>query len=121
MAETPNPDAWRATLQRRVIWILVVFFAWTAGIEARLVYLQVYRHDEYVAKAERQHMRTLTLAAIRGDIVDRENRVLATSADVDTVYAVPTEIDDPKSTATALCHALKDCTRDFLASLTDRL
>jgi cell division protein FtsI (penicillin-binding protein 3) len=121
MAETPNPDAWRGTLQRRVLWILVVFLAWTAGIEARLVYLQVYRHDEYVAKAERQQMRTLTLPAIRGDIVDRENRVLATSADVDTVYAVPTEIDDPKGTATALCHALKDCTADFLASLTERL
>ncbi len=123
MAETPTPDAWRATLRRRVLWILVAFVAWTAGIEYRLVYLQVYRHDEYVAKARRQQMRTLTLAAIRGDIVDRQNRVLATSADVESVYAVPTEIDekDTKATATALCHALKDCTPDFLATLTDRL
>jgi cell division protein FtsI (penicillin-binding protein 3) len=121
MAETPTPDAWRATLRRRVLCILVAFVAWTAGIEYRLVYLQVYRHNDYVAKAERQHKRTLTVPAIRGDIVDRENRVLATSAEVETVYAVPTEIDDPTSTASALCHALKDCTRDFLATLTDRL
>src|SRR4029078_2095515 len=114
---------WRATLRRRVLWILVAFVAWTAGIECRLAYLQVYRHDDYVAKAQRQHMRTLTLSAIRGDIVDRETRVLATSADVESVYAVPTEIDekDTKGTATALCHALKDCTPEFLATLTNRL
>src|SRR6266496_3062195 len=121
MADTPNPDAWRATLRHRVLWILLLFIAWATAIEARLVYLQVYRHDDYVAKAERQHMRTLTLAAIRGDIVDRENRVLATSANVETIYAVPTEIDDARGTATTLCHALEDCTKDFLSMLTDRL
>ena len=44
-------------------------------------------------------MRTLTVPALRGDIVDRDNRVLATSASVDTIYAVPSEIDDPQQTA----------------------
>jgi cell division protein FtsI (penicillin-binding protein 3) len=121
MPETPNPDAWRALLRRRLLAIVLLFLTWSAAIEARLVFLQVYRHDDYVAKAERQHMRTLTLPAIRGDIVDRDNRVLATSADVDTIYAVPTEIDDPEGTATALCHALQDCTQEFLASLVERL
>src|SRR5690242_5264293 len=113
MADTPTPDAWRATLRRRVLWILIVFVAWTAGIEARLVYLQVYRHDDYVARAGRQQMRTFQLAAMRGDIVDRESRMLATSAQVQSVYAVPTEIDDPGGTAAALCRALKDCTPEF--------
>ena len=48
--------------------------------------------------------------------------MLATSADVESVYAVPTgDRRAPKSTATALCHALKDCTPDFLATLTHRL
>ena len=121
MADTPTPDAWRATLRRRVLWILIVFVAWTAGIEARLVYLQVYRHDDYVARAGRQQMRTFQLAAMRGDIVDRESRMLATSAQVQSVYAVPTEIDDPGGTAAALCRALKDCTPEFLATLTGRL
>ena len=34
---------------------------------------------------------------MRGSITDREGRVLATSADADTVYAVPTEIDDDEA------------------------
>ena len=47
-----------------------------------------------VERAERQQMQTRTLAAKRGDIVDRKGRVLATSVDADTIYAVPSAIDD---------------------------
>ncbi len=121
MTDSPNPDAWRSTIRRRILVVAVMFTLWAAGIEARLIYLQVYRHDDYVLKARRQQLRTQTLPAIRGDIVDRDNRVLATSVDVETIYAVPSEIDDKKGTASALCKKLDDCTADFKASLMDRL
>jgi len=121
MADAPNPDAWRSTIRRRILIVAVLFTMWAAAIEARLVYLQVYRHDDYVSKAVRQHNRTLPVPAMRGDIVDRDNRVLATSVDVETVYAVPSEIDDPKGTASALCKAFDDCSADLKASLVDRL
>ena len=121
MPESPNPDAWRGTIRRRLMLVIALFLTWATGIEARLAYLQLYRHDDYVAKADRQYMRTLPLPAIRGDIVDRNNRVLATSADVETIYAVPTDIDDAAQTTKALCSALDDCTPDFRAMLTDRL
>ena len=51
MTDSPNPDAWRSTIRHRVLIVAVVFTAWAAAIEARLIYLQVYRHDEYVTKA----------------------------------------------------------------------
>jgi cell division protein FtsI (penicillin-binding protein 3) len=121
MAEAPNLDAWRRTLRRRLIAIAVLFAFWGVAIQARLVHLQVFRHEEFVAKAERQHMRTLTVPALRGDIVDRDNRVLATSASVDTIYAVPSEIDDPQQTAAGLCRALDDCDGETKAGLYDRL
>ena len=121
MADAPNPYAWRGTIRRRLVLVITLFVVWATGIEARLAYLQLYRHDDYVAKADRQYMRTLPLPAIRGDIVDRNNRVLATSADVETIYAVPTDIDDAAQTTKALCSALDDCTPEFRAVLTDRL
>src|SRR6187549_2452807 len=125
MTDSPNPDAWRSTIRRRVLIVAVMFSAWATAIEARLIYLQVYCHDDYVAKARSQQIRTVVLPAIRGDIVDRDNRVLATSVDVETIYAVPSEIgkdkEKRKSTALALCKALDDCTADFKASLVDRL
>ena len=46
---------------------------------------------------------------MRGTITHREGRVLATSADAETIYAVPTEIDDPESTARKLCQVPGGC------------
>ena len=40
-------------------------------------------------------MRTIPAPAKRGDIVDRHGRVVAMSADADSIYAVPSELDDP--------------------------
>ena len=108
MAEASN-HRWRPTLKRRVFVAAVMFLLWAIGIEARLVYLQVFQHDELAARAERQQLRTVPAPAKRGDILDRNGRVLAASADVDSLYAVPSEVDDPSATGAALCDALGDC------------
>ncbi len=101
MVEKP-PFAWRITLKRRLIVAVAVLVAWTAVIEARLVYLQVVRHADLTARAERQQLRTVETTAKRGDILDRHGRVLAYSVEADSIYAVPTEISDPDAAAAAL-------------------
>lgn len=121
MADAPHPDAWRGLVRRRLLAIAVIIGGWTIAVEARLMWLQVSQHEHYVQRAERQQLRTLTLAAERGDIVDRFGRVLATSADADTIYAVPNEIEDPRATAGALCRVLERCDKAFHAVLLDRL
>src|SRR5262245_55623937 len=104
---------WRTTLRRRVVVVAGLFTMWIAGIEAKLVYLQIYDRPDLLALAERQQERTLPSPAKRGDILDRRGRVLATSVDADTIYAVPTDIDHPGDAARMLCDALGDCdTRD---------
>jgi cell division protein FtsI (penicillin-binding protein 3) len=115
------PEPWRRTIRRRLAVVLMLFGAWGAVIEARLVYLQVYQHDAYVARAERQHKRTVEVAAKRGEILDRNDRVLAFSVDADSIYAVPSEIREPEQIVTALCGALQGCDREFRAALRDRL
>jgi cell division protein FtsI (penicillin-binding protein 3) len=85
------------------------------------VYLQVVAHPDLVGRAERQQLRTLEVPAKRGEIYDRQGRLLAYSVDADTIYAVPVEIEDANKTATALCGALDDCDRKEQQSLVDRL
>lgn len=120
MSEKPT-IAWRTTLKRRLAVAAIAFLAWTAAIEARLVYLQIVRHEDLSARAERQQMRTVEAPARRGEILDRAGRVLAHSVEADSIYAVPTEIDDPDQAAAALCGALEDCeTRDRQA-IADRI
>lgn len=94
---------------------------WSCGIEARLVYLQVYRRAELSARAERQQMRTVTAPAKRGEILDRHGHVLAYSVDAASVYAVPSEIEDPSAVVDALCRVFGDCTRTDRQDLVERL
>lgn len=115
-----STHAWRAMMKRRLIAAAAGLFLWTAGIEARLVYLQVYRHDDLQARAERQQMRTIAAPAKRGDILDRKGRVLAYSVDADSIYAVPSEFADPKAAAAAVCGALDRCGAEERASLEER-
>ena len=92
VAAAPARLARRPLKLARCCAALVVALAlglWVAGIEARLVYLQVFDRADLVARAERQQERTQPSPAKRGDILDRRGRVLATSVDADTIYAVP--------------------------------
>lgn len=113
--------AWRITLKRRIIVVAAILGLWVTAIEARLVFLQVVSRNDLVARAERQQKRTQDAPAKRGDILDRRGRMLATSVDADSIYAVPTEIADAKVAVTKLCAAFADCTLKERQQLIERL
>ena len=120
-ASQPDPLAWRRTLQGRLLATAVLFAVWGGVIEARLVWLQVAQHADLTARAERQQMRTLEAVAERGEILDRNGHVLAYSVDAESVYAVPTEIDDPSKVARKLCSAFDDCDARERLKIEERL
>ena len=120
MALPPDPH-WRPTLHSRLMAAAGALALWALAIEGRLIVLQVLQHDQLVARAERQQMSTVVAPAKRGEIFDRNGRLLAYSVDADTIYAVPTEVADAAKTAAALCGALDDCTAKSREELRDRL
>ena len=111
-AARPPVSAWRAIVRSRLLVCAAFFACWTTGIEARLVFLQVVDHADLVARADRQHTRTVTPSAKRGEIVDRRGHMLAYSVDADTIAAVPSEIDDPAAVGAKVCSALDDCSAE---------
>jgi cell division protein FtsI (penicillin-binding protein 3) len=115
------PIDWRVTLRQRVGIVAVMTAAWVGCIEARLVYLQIFKRADLVARAERQQMRTKEVPPKRGDILDRHGRVLATSVDADSIYAVPTEIANADDAVKKLCAALEDCTTRERQALVEKL
>ncbi len=74
----------------------------------RLVYLQVYQRAELAGRAERQQERVVKLEPKRGTIYDRMGRELAVSLDVDSVYGVPSGIDNPRQLAQQLSRILRE-------------
>ncbi len=121
MAEKTTTDDWRRTIRQRVLLAGVCVALWSVAIEARLMYLQVVRHTELMARADRQQNRTIDTYPKRGEIRDRNQRLLAYSVDVDSIYAVPSEIADVKAVVKALCGALDDCSASDRKELQDRL
>ncbi|MGH9163406.1 MAG: penicillin-binding protein [Vicinamibacteraceae bacterium] len=115
-ADRPRPArASRDLIQRRVAVLAFVLGFWAMGVEARLVYLQVFAHDDLIALAERQQNQTVEAPAKRGELVDRNGHVLAYSVDGDTIYAVPSDIEDPELAAAQICAQLDDCQPEELA------
>ena len=115
------PSDWRATMRSRVGVCVVVCAAWTAAIEARLIYLQVFAHAEMMALANRQHLDTITAPAKRGEILDRAGRVLAYSVDADTIAADPSNVADPDVTARQVCAVLEGCDPEQRKAMAERM
>jgi cell division protein FtsI/penicillin-binding protein 2 len=105
-----DPRAWQRALRGRVLIAAVLFAVWAAGIQARLVWLQVSQHRAMISKASALKDRTRSIPARRGDIVDRHGRLLATSVDAVSICAIPKEVADPAAVVRAVCEALGDCT-----------
>lgn len=94
--------------------IIILAFIIGAGLTAgvlKLFYLQVLKNKEFSQKALRQHQRTVALDAQRGAIYDRNGRVLAVSLDVESIYAIPSEIDGVRETARRLARLLNEDAR----------
>jgi len=117
----PKFDNWRGTIRARLMVGGAIFVLWAVGIQARLVYLQVHKHEALQARAENQSARTMDISAKRGDILDRYGRVLAYSVDADSVYGVPSEIENAADAASKLCAALTDCAPREMESIAGRL
>jgi cell division protein FtsI (penicillin-binding protein 3) len=74
---------------RRALALLVILFIGFICLGARLVDLQVIKHEALLAEAERKTERKIWQPAKRGDILDANNNPLATSIPVKTVWVNP--------------------------------
>ena len=117
----PTNRAWQSTIRTRVLVAAAFFALWVVAIEARLVWLQVYRHDYYVQRADQQQKRTVEVPARRGDIVDRNGQTLALSVDAESIWAVPREVQDPDATLARVCKAIGGCQPDEQIQYAKRL
>ncbi len=109
MASPVRPSRNRYTVPRATplklarFWLICLFFFfWAILIASRLFWLQVVRHKEYIERAEKQQERTFEVAPRRGVLYDRNLRELAMTVQVDSIFAVPSEIEDKQAAAHAL-------------------
>ncbi len=73
----------------------------------RLVWLQIINYGDYTQRAAKQQQRSIEVSPVRGNIYDRRGNELAMTVNVDSVFAVPSEVPDVHSTAQVLARVLK--------------
>jgi cell division protein FtsI (penicillin-binding protein 3) len=78
----------------RLLIVALLALVWMGAVFGRLAYVQLVRHSDYLARALRQQQRTVEVSPKRGDITDRNGHLLAVSLQVDSAFAVPSEIAD---------------------------
>ncbi|MDM7942025.1 MAG: penicillin-binding protein 2 [Hydrogenophaga sp.] len=112
MTELRNVEADLAQFRARLLVIgLVVVFAFGL-VAARMVYLQVLRHDDLLAQAESNRTAVLPVVPNRGQIVDRNGRVLATNYSAYTLEITPSRVPDLEATIAALGELVEITPRD---------
>lgn len=102
----PNQMMLRRTLFLMIVCGIAVFI----GLGLRLFKLQILDHEKYESLATAQQVRETTVSASRGTIYDRNQKILAASADVSTIFISPAEIakndEDPVLIAQGLSEIL---------------
>ncbi len=92
----------------RIIAVFLIMGLAFALVVLRLFYLQVYERAKLAARGEHQYEQVVVLEPKRGTIYDRMGRELAVSLDVDSVYGVPSKIDNPRELAQRLARILRE-------------
>src|SRR6476620_9223730 len=103
----------------RFMLIVAFFVLWIGGIGARLVHLQINQYEFLRGKALNQRRDNTKEKQLRGTIYDRSDRALAMSLKVKSLYADPSEIEDPDAAAKEVAKVLKIKPNEISAKLKD--
>ncbi|MBL0423279.1 penicillin-binding protein 2 [Ramlibacter sp. AW1] len=95
MTELRNVEAEISRFRARVLVASLVVLACFALLVARLVWLQVVRHDELSERAERNRTAVVPIVPNRGLILDRNGIVLATNYSAFTLEITPSRLAAP--------------------------
>jgi cell division protein FtsI (penicillin-binding protein 3) len=105
------------TPAKRLYILAAMLLLWVGAVLGRLVDLQVIKYQFFLNLASKEHGHTINVEPRRGTIYDRNGAELAMSIDVDSVFAVPSEIPDQETTAQILAKVLNLDPQELLAHL----
>jgi len=112
MTEIRNVEADLARFRTRVFAVSVLVLVCFLLLAARLVYLQVVRHDDLRAQAESNRTSIVPIVPNRGLIVDRNGIVLASNYSAYTLEITPAKTNGLEQTIDELAKVMDVTARD---------
>ncbi len=102
---------------RFVFLVVVMIFL---CIILRVFYIQVFQYDKLSNLAESLWSRELPITADRGEILDRNGKVLATNITTTSLVIIPNQIENPEEVARSLSNILNSDYEDMLRHVTKK-
>ncbi len=99
-------DAHLDSLKKRIVLAALVIIIFATLIFSRLWFLQIYKGDEYRARADNNRVRVSEVAAPRGSILDRKEREMVTNRPSFNVVLVREDSNDVDTLIKELAQAL---------------
>jgi cell division protein FtsI/penicillin-binding protein 2 len=96
----------RTDSRARALFLLIVAATVAGGIGVRLAWWQVIERDRLATMALHQLAQNEEIPAERGEITDANGMLLATSVELNSIFATPPDIEDVESTAALLSRAI---------------
>ena len=112
MTELRNAEADSSRFRARIFTVAFVVLLAFGLLVARLVYLQVVRHDDLAAQAESNRTAVVPIVPNRGQILDRNGVVLATNYAAYTLEITPSRVASLEETIEALSKVVDIQQRD---------
>lgn len=107
-------------IRRRIAVAFIICAVMCVLVLGRLVYVQLIWGESLSAKALDQWTRDLPLTAQRGDILDTQGKIIATSETVYDVYVRPKSVEDPEEVARVLSDVLQLSYDDVYKKATEK-
>lgn len=105
--------------KKALILCTVIFFCFSV-IVFRLVGLMVFEHEALTKKADGQYISIEILSPQRGVIWDREMRPLSVNIETESLYAVPSKINDIKGLSYGLAPIIKVSEKEIRNKLMEK-
>jgi len=104
----------------RIRFVFLVVLAILLSIILRVFYIQVFQYEKLSTLAESLWSRELPITADRGEILDRNGKILATNITTTSLVVIPNQIVDPERTARELSNILGSDYNDMFSHVTKK-
>lgn len=101
-----KPNATQPLTPWRRLLVMLVFMLMAGTLLAKTLDMQVLRSEFYQKQGDARQLRTITISAHRGDIVDRNGEPFAVSAPVNSIWVNPQEVIDNLAALDEVAHIL---------------
>lgn len=109
------------TGKKRILFMLTIFLLIFLFLLFRVFYIQTFKGEEYQKMAYEQQTRDRLISANRGEILDRNNKIIATNESVYSISVVYSQVKEPEKVANILAKKLNLNYDDVLKKVTKKV